>query len=159
MSIKVDISTCVPALRRKYNQLETQCASVGLEIVLTCTDRLYIVQLALYAQGRETLEMVNHLRANAGMGPIGPAENKYCVTWTLDSKHIINDKRSFSEAFDIALRAPDGKIYWDTKADVNKDVTGIKIPDYLEVSKIGQALGLRCGAFFKKPDMVHYELA
>ncbi len=70
------------------------------------------------------------------------------VTWTTKSKHIEG------RAFDIAI-LKDGKPSWDVKVDVNKDGEA----DYIQAAIIGHALGLNCGAFWKKPDYPHYELA
>ena len=126
--------------------------------VLTCTARTTIEQTALYAQGRQSPEVVNSLRALAGLPPITDKQNKK-VTWTLQSKHLIdlddgnpgNDK---SRAFDIAI-ARDGEPVWDLKADVNFD----RISDYEQAGKIGESVGLRWGGKFKFPDMPHFEEA
>lgn len=155
-----DILNCAPALQKKYYLLKEKCEMVGLKFILTCTSRLYLEQFALYAQGRESLEIVNHLRNNIGMAPIDAEGNKHVVTWTMNSKHIIGDKRVKSEAFDIALVDSKNKIYWNTLLDGNNN----KITDYLEIAKIGQLIGLKPGAFFKdkngkpKPDYAHFEI-
>lgn len=148
-----DIMKCVPDLRELFLRHKMECQKIGINIALSCTSRDYIEQLALHAQGRESLDMVNHQRANAGLPPITEAQNKSCVTWTLDSAHIINGKRELSEAYDIYI-VKDGKAIWDVKADVNGD----NLPDYKQVADIGRRLGLKCGADFPKPDYPHYEV-
>jgi hypothetical protein len=152
-----DINQCVPFLVSRYYELWRRTNNIGLQIALTCTSRLAIEQRALYAQGRELLVTVNHLRDNAGLYLITEKENKI-VTWTLDSKHIITDKRPLAEAFDIVIMK--GKrAQWDLKVDVNAN----DIPDWIEVAQIGKEIGLRCGAYFldkngkPKPDYPHYE--
>jgi hypothetical protein len=146
----------VPWLQERYQELYAICRGTSLPIMLLCTSREYLEQLALYAQGREVLSVVNHLRANANMPLINDAENKI-VTWTLDSKHIINDKRRLSEAFDIGIvKYVGGKkeLEWNLKADINDD----QLADWEEVVIIGRSLGLICGADFKnKPDWGHFE--
>ena len=52
----------------------------GVPYVVTSTVRTYAEQSALFAQGRNTLIVVNSRRSLAGMAPIGDADNKYTVT-------------------------------------------------------------------------------
>lgn len=146
-----DLNLLTPTLKSKLFVLENKALDAGILFIVTCTARTYLEQFALYAQGREKLEMVNHLRDNAGLGPIQERENKI-VTWTLDSKHVINDKRTLSQAFDIVIVEKDRPI-WDIKVNVNNN----EIPDYLELAKIGKGLGLTAGAYFKHPDYPHFE--
>lgn len=151
-----DIKKCVPKLQEIWPLHKAECAKIGIQIALSCTAREAIEQRALYAQGRAALDIVNHLRGNAGLPSITEQQNKLCVTWTLDSKHIINDKRSLSEAYDIFV-IKNGVAVWDVKADVNGD----QIPDYLQVAEIGRSLGLIPGAYFPKPakpDFPHFEI-
>jgi len=147
-----DVKMCTPALQRKIIIFRNQCASAGIYFLIICTARYELDQIALYAQGRKTLDEVNDLRKVAGMPPISEAENKRPVTWTLDSKHVIGSKRPLSEAFDIVL-TDHGKVHWDVSADVNAN----NIPDYIEAAKIAIGCGLRAGAFFSKKDYCHFE--
>ena len=147
------IEDCVPKLRSAWLVFKSKVkVQLGLDIILTCTAREYIEQLALYSQGREELDMVNHKRENAGLPPIDAAHN-IKVTWTLDSKHIIGSGRAQAEAFDIAIVKND-KAVWDVKADINGD----NMPDYRQVAEIGKGFGLRAGADFKNPDYPHFEI-
>jgi hypothetical protein len=148
-----DITRCVPKLREIYPLHKAECQKIGIEIALSCTSRDWIEQRALYAQGREDVDMVNHLRANSSLPPITEEQNKRCVTWTLNSKHIVNGDRELSEAYDIFI-VKDGKAIWNVKADINDN----EIPDYEEVAEIGRKLGLLCGADFKKADYPHFEI-
>lgn len=130
-----------------------------LPFAVTCTARNVKVQVALYAQGRQTLEEVNTLRKIAGVAPITEEENKKKVTWTLNSKHIIdlddgNPENDSSRAFDIVL-LKDGKASWDIKVSVN----GNDIPDYTEAGMIGESVGLKWGGRFSSPDYPHFELS
>jgi hypothetical protein len=141
------------------DQFKEKCAAVGLKVVLTSVDRSYKEQTAYFAQGRETLEITNSLRKAAGLPPIGEEENKKKITWTMNSKHIINldDERTDndrSNAFDFAIVGVDGKINWDVKADINKD----NVWDYLQCAMIGESLGLTSGRVFKSPDYPHLEI-
>jgi hypothetical protein len=99
---------------------------LNIRVIVTDVSRLLEVQVALYAQGRESLESVNKLRIRAKLSPITHQENKNKVTWTLASKHIINlsnddptdDK---SHAIDFGILDSNGKYMGDVKADVNRD--------------------------------------
>jgi len=147
-----DINQCVIWLRKKWVELKALCADKGIDIRLSCTSRSCNEHGALYAQGRRTLDVVNHLRENVGLPSINAIQNKRKVTWTLNSKHVISDKRPLSEAFDIFIQK-DNQAIWDLKADVNKD----SIPDYKQVAEIGRSIGLVCGADFSTPDYPHFE--
>lgn len=130
--------------------------SKGLNFILTCTARTVDEQIALYAQGRKIVTEVNKLRQIAGLAPIKESQNNV-VTWTLNSKHIVNlddgnPDNNKSRAFDIAL-VINKKPHWDMKADVNED----QISDYMQAGAIGEACGLRWGGRFPKPDYPHFE--
>ena len=150
------VSDLTPSMQTKFKAFAFEMLSRGIPFVLTCTARTVLEQTALYAQGRQSVEGVNALRTLAGLPPITANQNKK-VTWTLQSKHLIdleddipgNDK---SRAFDIAITR-DGKPVWDVKVDVNQD----HISDYEQAGKIGESVGLRWGGKFKSPDMPHFE--
>lgn len=144
-----------PELIDKFIQI---CKDAGHIVIITCTSRTYKVQAALFAQGRERLVDVNRLRRAAGMYIIDEKENKKIVTWTMNSKHIVNpdDERTDNNkarAFDFCI-VIDGKEDWNVKADVNND----GISDYRECGLLGESLGLISGQRFKTPDWPHLEL-
>jgi len=152
------IEDCIPELQEKILVFRSKMAQAGIPFMITCTARLVKEQVALYAQGREKLEMTNSLRRAAGLAPISFMENGRKVTWTLASKHIIdlddnipgNDK---ARAFDIAI-ARDGRPSWELKINVNKN----DLPDYEEAGRIGESCGLRWGGRFPSPDAPHFEV-
>lgn len=130
----------------------------GIHWIITCTARLAKEQIALYAQGREPLNLVNRYRKLAGLWPISAEENKRKVTWTLQSKHLIDldddvKENNLSRAFDIAV-VKDKKAIWDLKVSVDDDA----IPDYEELASYGKKAGLNCGFYWKKQDPPHYEV-
>jgi len=153
------IEDLTPELQKRYLDFAVKMEAAGIPFMVTCTARTVREQLALYAQGREKLDWVNTLRKRAGMALIGWEENTRKVTWTLQSKHLIdlddnipeNDK---ARAFDIAITRLDGQPYWDLKADVNRN----NIADYDEAGRIGESVGLRWGGRFPSPDRPHYEV-
>lgn len=152
------IEDLVPELQKKYRLFEAAMTEAGIPFILTCTARTVREQLALYAQGREKTDHVNDLRKLAGMPPISWPGSSYKVTWTLQSKHIIDlDNGIFTDdqarAFDIAIKR-DGSPCWNLKTDVNRN----EIPDYEEAGKIGESVGLRWGGRFSCPDYPHFEI-
>lgn len=134
------------------------CQKAGIDIIFTCVARTYVEQTALFAQGREPLDYVNGLRRLAGLTRLTHDENKRKVTWTMNSKHIVNpdDERidnDKSKALDFCILNK-GRAVWDVKADIDKD----QIPDYEECARIAESLGFKAGARFKNPDYPHIEL-
>lgn len=143
-----------------WHELVKRCAEIGINIFPTCVDRTYIEQTAYYAQGREPLDYVNKLRKLAGLGAITRPENKRKITWTMNSRHVVNlddmnldnDK---SEAIDFAIKDKTGKVSWNVKVDVNEDNKA----DFMQVVEIAEAIGFEAGARWKTPDYPHLQLS
>ncbi|MCK9195455.1 MAG: M15 family metallopeptidase [Syntrophales bacterium] len=159
-----DIKDLVPELREKATLFSVKMKAANIPFIVTCTARLIKEQFALYAQGRHPLNYVNGLRRLAGMPPINAKENLVSVTWTLQSKHLIDlddmdPKNDQARAFDIAIILQ-GKPIWDMKVNVNQN----EIPDYTEAGLIGESIGLIWGGRFKnakgkpRPDYPHFEI-
>lgn len=151
-------SMLVPQLKELYYKFYNKVKEGGIDIALTCTARELKDQVALYAQGRQSLVEVNELRRIAKLPAITDIENKKRVTWTLKSKHIINlddadPTNNLAKAFDIVI-LKDGKAIWDVKADTNSDNKA----DYIQLGEIGKSLGLTWGGSFSSPDNPHYEI-
>jgi len=149
-----------PTLQTLLPEFKRRCIEAGIgEPIITNTDRTFREQIAIYAQGREEFGYINTLRSLAGLSPIGEAEAKRVVSWTLASKHMTNlansDTRDdYARAFDFALQKPGAAAHWDVKVDVDGD----KIADYTEAGKIAEGLGLKWGGRFPTPDSAHIEL-
>lgn len=141
-----------PDLQALYEKFYLEMQAANLPFELNEVVRTKAVQQAYYTQGRLPLVEVNKARKQAGLGPITQAENQYCVTWTLNSRHFAG-KDGFARAFDIRLLKFD-KPHWLTKWDGNKD----NIPDYKEAALIGQRVGLAAGGLWDKPDYPHFQL-
>ena len=133
------------------------CKEAGVPIILTCTARDNMEQMALYSQGRMPLEYVNMMRTEAGIWLIGEEENKRKVTWTLKSRHVVDlDKGEKARAYDVALLSVvkgRNRAHWNIKEDIN----GNDISDYEEVASIGESLGLVAGARWNSPDWPHFQ--
>lgn len=158
-SRSIDLLT--PSCKEKFLIMSDLAMREGLiflrDWIVTCTARLTKEQIALYAQGRESLATVNKYRALAKMPPITAAENKHKVTWTLQSKHLIDlddgiKENDLARAFDIAI-TKNNKAVWDLKVNVDND----ELPDYEELAICGKKAGLNPGFFWKKQDAPHYE--
>lgn len=135
-----------PIVADKCKALINLCADKGINLIVTSTLRTPEEQLAYYSQGRKTLETVNELREEAGLPPITEKENSKIITKLQTSIH------QFGCAFDIAI-VKDNKVIWDVKVNINNN----DIPDYEEIGKLGEYLGLVWGGRFKFKDCVHFE--
>jgi len=140
-----------------------------IKVIVVSVMRTYLEQVALFAQGRQTIEEVNIARKKAGMLPL-PSELNHKVTWTLVSKHIINlldddPTNDKSKAVDIGIIDKNGKYRGDEKADVNED----NVYDYQQVGELGMKLALELEydiiwggdkrSKFKGKDPSHWEMA
>lgn len=138
-----------------------------LKVIVVSVMRTYLEQVALHAQGRLPLYEVNLARKKAGMLPLEAHLNNI-VTWTLNSKHIINLDDSFpdndkSRAVDFGILDKYGKYQGSDKADVNQD----NEPDYLQLGNLGMRLaeefaypiiwGGDLKGRFKGKDKAHFE--
>ena len=137
-----------------------RCNQAGIVVMITRVDATELEQMALYAQGRESLESVNTKRNIADMAPIKEKQNNK-ITWTLNSKHIpvivrLDDKGNpvkKSRAFDFAV-VKDGIPCWNIKVDSNMT----EGPDWDECGIIGESMGLVWGGRFSDPDRPHLEV-
>ena len=84
------IEDLTPELQKKFHAFSAAMAAAGLPFIVTSTARTVREQIALYAQGREKLDHVNALRKLALLAPITYGENCRKVTWTLQSKHLVD---------------------------------------------------------------------
>lgn len=153
----------IPFAYEKFLAWDARMKQTGIPYIITRVACSLREQVALYAQGRETLSAVNHLRKVAHLPEITQAQN-IVVTWTLNSRHIINlddhdPMNNQSKAFDIAIT--DKKVpTWSLKVDVNED----HIPDYQQAGEFWKALGGIWGGDLKdhhgKPlhDYCHFEV-
>jgi hypothetical protein len=152
------IKDLTPVCREKFLLFKEKMDAAKIPFIVTCTARITREQIALYAQGRNATGIVNKYREVAGLPPISDEENRRKVTWTLNSKHLVDydddrDDNDLSSAFDIAI-IKGRKAIWDVKISMN----GNDIPDYLEAAMIGESVGLKAGARFRNPDYPHFEV-
>jgi peptidoglycan LD-endopeptidase CwlK len=147
-----------PWMQGKAKEFIDKCRAEGHKIVITCTARSYQEQVALYSQGRNPIEITNGYRNLAGLPPIDEETNKRKITWTMNSKHIVNlmddsPDNDLSRAFDFVVDTGNG-LSWDIKVDANAD----GLADYDEIGVIGESLGLVWGGRWKNPDKPHFQM-
>jgi len=149
------IEDLLPEAQDRAEKFSAKMIEAGLRFIFTCTYRSQEEQDALYAQGREPLEVVNTMRTKLGLWLLKEDENRI-VTKAKVSKHTSR------KAFDIAI-VRDGRADYNLKVNVNDN----EIPDYIEAGKIGQSVGLRWGGDWNGDgrsdderflDLPHYEL-
>jgi hypothetical protein len=143
-----------PELSKKYSEFDLIMFRKGIPYIITCVERNITEQMALYVQGRLPFKDVNRFRRATGLYLFkSEKENANKVTWTLNSKHIINPAKgiNYSEAFDFAIMKDD-RVTWDLKVNVNKN----EIPDYIEAGKIWESLGGVAG--YKFNDYCHLQI-
>lgn len=115
-------------LQIKFHQFRIAADAAGVQFMVTSTYRSQEEQDELYSQGRTKPGKI--------------------VTWTKSSKHTER------KAFDVAVLNENNQPTWNLKADVDKD----SVPDYEELGRIGEHLGLTWGGSWKKKDYCHFEL-
>ena len=141
-----DIKMLIPIVQLAWMEVEAELESLGIEIKVVETLRLPATQRAYYAQGREPLHIVNGKRKMVGLGDITEEQNERVITRTLDSMHF------YEIALDFVLII-NGKMSWNTKADINED----DIVDYENVGLIAEKHGFKWGGRFSFKDYAHLE--
>lgn len=114
--------------------------SAGLSVTVTSTLRTREIQLAYFAQGRATLEVVNLLRKVAGLKPIPKDEN--LVITKCDGVNT-KSKHQEGKAFDVVLLNKYGDPIWHVAT---------VFMDYKKMGEIGESEGLTWGGRFKPID-------
>ena len=125
----------------------------NLQFIVTQTLRTDEEQKALYAQGRESLDVVNQLRIDANMSPISASENKVVTK----AKTGADSMHYYGLAFDIAITDLTGKkIKWDKSSDWNAD----GVDDWSQVGALADLIpGLEWGGNWTgMPDPPHYQM-
>ena len=124
----------------------------GVPVIVTSTLRTEAEQVALYAQGRQSLIAVNALRAEAGLGPIDEQDNSYTVT-EASGKRVIDGGTGRSEhqlgiALDVCPLA-NGSAIWPAPTD----------PRWAEIAQSFKAQGFVWGGDWTDfKDYPHYQL-
>lgn len=102
--------------RKKVERFIKEHLDVGVKLVVLSTYRSDDEQIALFAQGRRSIDKVNALRKKAKMPPISEQENAHTVTQvdgvTIKSMHQLR------RACDLWYAKPNGDADWSVKDPV-----------------------------------------
>lgn len=113
------------SVQDKVEQFVSLCKAAGIDLLITCTFRSCTEQMALYAQGRKPLAVVNALRKEIGLYSIPESENIRPVTKALPGQSLHN----YGLAVDVVPLSL-GKPVWD-----NEEI-------WQKIGEIGEACGL-----------------
>lgn len=145
-----DRSKLLPQVREKLEQLENLAEQNNIHFIVTQTLRSQEEQAAYYAQGRESLDVVNSLRKVAKLSPIQNSENKIITR----AKTVWDSFHAYGRAFDIAI-IHNNKVDWNENADWNDD----GISDWVQLGKLAESIGLEWGGNFSSlRDLPHFQL-
>ena len=126
----------------------------GFKIQITETLRTNAEQKALYANSRESLDVINAMRKAAGMPAVDAEFAKLKLTMAKDATQSYH---GYGLAFDWILIDPvTGKGTYDKAADFNKN----KQKDWYEIAGLTRDIaGLESGAFWSSmPDVPHCQM-
>lgn len=148
-----DINLLHPEVKAKAEELVAKAQDkLNLRLIITQTLRTQEEQVALFAQGRQSLDKVNELRKLANYAPLTATENRNKVT---NASSAADSFHGYGLAFDIAVVDSTGRtINWN-KSDWNSN----NVDDWMEIGKLGESIGLEWGGSWKSfPDIPHYQL-
>ena len=140
-----DLDLLDPEARAKYEAASSNMDNDSVSHTHTSTRRTVDEQIAYYAQGRTTIDLVNLLRQKAGLPKLPAVENTYTVT-NCDGINTLSNHQS-GKAIDV-VPVEGGRAVWPPPTDSRWG----KIAVYME----GQ--GFKWGGRWKNIDLPHYEL-
>lgn len=132
--MSVSLGDLVPEVARKAGHLVKELDRRGIRYLVTSTLRTQAEQVALFAQGRAELEVVQALRRIADMRPLHPSENRYTVT-NADGVTKLSLHQG-GRAIDIVPLDERGRPSWNYPA--MKD-------EYLAIGDVARKQGWTCG--------------
>ena len=136
------IADLIPEMQDKVQRF---LSLVKVEYVVTSTLRTLDEQIALFAQGRASLTIVNLLRRKAGLADIGNTDNSYTVT---NCDGITNkSKHQEGKAIDVVPAGANGEPTWPSDKD----------PRWERIALCGEAVGLEWGGRWSQKDLPHYQ--
>ena len=112
----------------------------GLSVSVTSTMRTEDEQVALWAQGRGVLELVNLLRQRAGMKPISQCDNNIVTKCDGINTTSAHQKR---KSMDVVLLNKYGDPIWHVSAALG---------EYKTLGRIAKENGFKWGGDFKPID-------
>jgi hypothetical protein len=140
-----DLCALKPHARKAAHEFIEDLMGRKIPHKVMSTLRTDIEQVALFLQGRASLEVVNLVRKYAGLHLIAEAENTYSVT-NCDGMNT-KSNHQLGIALDVVPLGEFGNPIWP----VNKD------PRWLLIGEIGEKHGFKWAGRWAKPDPAHHE--
>jgi peptidoglycan LD-endopeptidase CwlK len=140
-----DIEQLKPQVRKAAHAFLADLRAQKVPFVVTSTLRSDIEQVALYLQGRASLEIVNLVRKFAGMYLLGEKENTYTVT-RCDGVNT-KSNHQLGIALDVVPMGELGGPIWPAFSD----------PRWLVLGVTGEKYGFRWAGRWQQPDPPHHE--
>jgi len=132
--------------RIKASLAISELKRTGIDHAVVYTFRTQAEQIALYAQGREPLTVVNAKRKECGLYELIEKENSYTVTNCDGIRH--KSMHQTGIAIDV-VPVENGKAIWPKNSD----------PRWLQIANAFIKQGFTWGGSWKDfPDMPHYQL-
>lgn len=110
--ILTDLSLLDPAMQPGVRRALRRGPEIGIPLIVLETRRELATQMAYYARGRASAELVKAYFRACRLWPLTTAEAEIISTQTLYSKHIEG------LAVDMAPALPNGKPWWNAPDDV-----------------------------------------
>jgi hypothetical protein len=126
-----------PDIHDRARELLRVLDAKGIKYLVTCARRTVEEQLALFAQGRAELVVVQSLRLHARLRQLEDAENRYQVTKA--DGILRRSKHQDGRALDIVPVDSKGQPTWDYMSYAKQ---------YREIAETARGLGWTCGADF-----------
>jgi peptidoglycan L-alanyl-D-glutamate endopeptidase CwlK len=152
MGFSTKISDLQPDVAAVAQKVLDALDQFKIPYVVTSTIRTIDEQKALYAQGRQPLEVVNELRQIANLPPIGEADNSYTVTNDDGVKYKSNHQSG--RALDVTPADAKGDPIWPEPSD----------PRWNQIAQFFMVQNFKWGGNWTKehdgidPDYPHYEM-
>lgn len=125
MGVCRNIETLAPVMQLRVKRFLAECKRQGIKVEVIETVRSEDVQKAYFAQGRESLEVVNELRKKAGLYLLSESENKKTITNCDGVKNKSNHQKradGWGYAIDIAPVNNSGSIWWNAPEQVWQEI-------------------------------------
>ena len=103
-----DIEKLRPKTKELCKMFIAECKKQGIDVIITQTERSIDLQNAYYAQGRQSLSVVNGKRKAVGLQPISEKENKSTVTNAIGG----SSPHNYGLAWDFVVLT-NGKADWN----------------------------------------------
>jgi len=146
--MSTDLNLLKPFVKEAWLKAKADLDGQFVRCVLTSACRTTDEQVALFAQGRESLESVNEKRSKAFLKPLAAEDNSYVIT-KCDG---INNKSNHQSglAIDVVPLDSRNNPYWPPNSSFSWVTIAVTMKKY----------GFNWGGDWKQfPDYPHYEMS